>query len=135
MYHTRVTSPPRNPLQIAPVPRPVLWTQQRFPETATPILMRSGPETIATARRSAHLMKTVSDHLLMTVVGIFFSMSASCAANPFLVRTFRENGQETDNIIVHGRPSALIAERVAVPVPDVAAGNITLTRAGRCHTG
>ena len=41
---------------------------------------------------------------LLTLIGCMASASTAFAANPYLVRTFEENGRQIDEIIVPGRP-------------------------------
>ena len=65
---------------------------------------------------------------LLTLIGCIASTSISFAAdaNPYLVRTFEEDGRLIDEIIVPGRPPDIKAEVVEVPEPNLAAGINTL---------
>ena len=60
--------------------------------------------------------------LLLAFVGFYCSIAAAFAANPYLKRTFWENGKQIDEIVVPGRPPPFPVESISPPQSDPQAG-------------
>ncbi|MCX6924795.1 MAG: hypothetical protein NT154_16515, partial [Verrucomicrobia bacterium] len=79
---------------------------------------------------NSHLPGFVAANMLvlLTAGGFFLSAPAAFAQNPYLVRTFQENGRLIDQVSVPSRPpNVLVEPAVSVPVPKPAAGINTLS--------
>lgn len=70
-----------------------------------------------------HRVRRIISVALVTLVGCIVSAFSAPVANPYLIRTFSENGRQIDMIIVPGSPPpAVKALSVATPPPQVSLG-------------